>query len=111
DDLVRAGEAVVGAPNRRAEAGRLELGDDLPRLFGRYQADVDAARLLEGDLAPAAGEVGLILDQVEVAVLTVVAARAHLLLEALEEGDARLREADLGLGAELGADPAGRLAG
>ena len=88
----------------------MERRHDRLRLPGRDHADVDAQAALERDARLEAPEVRGARDQEEVADPLEAGIAAELLLEGLEHALPFEREADLGLGAELGPDPAGRLA-
>ena len=105
-----ARDAVPGAPYRGDEVVDVERRHDRLRFPGRDHADVDAEAALERDARLEAPEIRGIRDQEEVADPLEAGVAAELLLEGLEHLLPFEREADLGLGAELGPDPAGGLA-
>src|SRR5262245_16288786 len=109
-DLGGAGEPVAGAPYGGDQIADLERGHQLARVVRRDQAHVAAQPVLEGDSLLEALELLLIRDQEEVADLLVSGVDAEFFLEAFEHPDGLEGEANLGLGRELDANAAGRLA-
>src|SRR6185503_8472150 len=86
-------------------------GDDGLGLGRTDLAHVHAEPPLQRHALAEAVQVGLVGDQEQVADLPVADVDAEFFLEALEDADGLQREADFGLGGELRADAAGRLAG
>ena len=110
-DLRRAGHAVGRPPHRADEVVDAQRRHDGLGLGRRDLAHVDTQPPLQRHPLAVAGQVVGVGDQEEVADLPVADVDAELFLEALEDADGLEREADLGLGGELRADPARRLAG
>ena len=89
----------------------MEGGHELLRFGGRQLPHVHPEAPLQLHALVESAQVLLARDQEEVADPREANIHAELVAEALEDAEGFQREADLGLGGELGPDAAGRLAG
>ena len=106
-----AGHAVLGPPDRRDQVVDAKGGDELLRVGRGDDAHVGAELPLERDPRLEPAKLLLLGEEIEVADLRVARIDAELVREPPEDVDALQGEADLGLGRELNADAARRLAG
>src|SRR2546430_6559868 len=102
---------VLGPPDRRHPDVDPQGGDELLRVGRGDDAHVGAELPLERDPRLEPAKLLLLGEEIEVADLPVARIDAELVREPPEDVDALQGEADLGLGRELNADAACRLAG
>ena len=108
--VVGRGVAVGGSPDRGDRIVHVEGRHQGVRVVGRDHPHVRAHAPLQRHVLAEARERRLVGDHEEVALLVEIARHPHLVLEALEEGDAAEGELDLHPRGELHADAARRLA-